>query len=395
MHLTNYLKKILELNTGIEDPNYTETHKIPKVLFPSIRNLAVLPPVINLINCLGSELAKITVFSYDLDKDSFLKKIEVITVSENKYPKSLLKRIKAKLQAYWFMYIYLYKNAKNFQYIWIGTWDYKYLNYVSKVFGFKGKIIYHFHELEFEKLKYCKLADFTVVPEENRLWITYFLGKLKRKPLLLPNIPFLPFIEFNDVPKELQSLKEAGKKIVLYQGLIDFKKRCMNELLEAITFLSESIVLVIMPMPSTENGILKQLKDRIDSLGLAGKVCILHSQPPPYHLNYIKYADLGIGLYRPITLNQIYAAPNRLFEFTKFSVPIILPDFPAFKSLRSSYEYGIIAVNPESSKEISKAIRQVFEKNNIEKARFQAKLFFEQNGNYEQQVRKLWEEVTS
>jgi hypothetical protein len=125
------------------------------------------------------------------------------------------------------------------------------------------------------------------------------------------------------------------------------------------------------------------------------KVFIIKSQPPPHHLNYIKYADLGIGLYRPISLNQIYAAPNRLFEFTKFSVPIVLPDFPAFKSWSSLYKNGIITVNPESSKAISEAILQVFEKNKLEEARVQAKLFFEQNANYEEQVRKLWKKVTN
>ena len=366
-----------------------------KVLFPSIRNLSVLPPVINLINCLGSELAEVTVVSYDLDKGSFLKEIEIITVSEIKYPKSLFKRIKAKSIAYLFMYYYLYKNAKRFDYIWIGVWDYKFLNRFAKLFGFKGKVIYHFHELEFDKLKYCRKADFTVVPEENRLWITYFMGKLKKKPLLLPNIPFLPFIEFNKIPKELQTLKEGGKKILLYQGLIDFQKRCLNELLEAVILLPESVALVIMPMPSTDKSLLQQLQDSVSNLNLSTKVFILESQPPPHHLNYIRYADLGIGLYRPITLNQVYAAPNRLFEFTKFSVPIILPDFPAFKSLSSLYKNGIITVNPESPKDVSDAILQVFAKNNFEEARVQAKLFFEQNANYEQQVGKLWEEITN
>jgi hypothetical protein len=254
-------------------------------------------------------------------------------------------------------------------------------------------VIYHFHELEFEKLKNCRKADFTIVPEENRLWITYFIGKLRKSPLLLPNIPFLPFIEFNKIPKELQTLKEEGRRIVLYQGLIDFQKRCLNELLVAMSFLPETIVLVIMPMPSTDKSIIQQLRNRIAELNLGAKAFIIKSQPPPYHLNYIKYADLGIGLYRPITLNQIYAAPNRLFEFTKFAIPIVLPDFPAFKSLSSLYRDGIITVNPESSKEISEAIAQVFDKNKLEEARIQAKLFFEQNANYKEQVHQLWKKV--
>lgn len=367
----------------------------PKILFPSIRNLQVLPPVINLINCLSVELADITVISYDLNRDSFQKEVETIRISNTKYPKSLFSRIKSKAHAYAFMYYYLYKNAKKFNYIWVGSWDYKFLDNVARFFGFKGKIIFHFHELEFDKLKYCRKADYCVVPEENRLWITYFFGKLSRKPLLLPNIPFIPLIEFNKIPDELLNLKNEGRKIILYQGLINFEKRCLNELLEAISFLPESISLAIMPMPSTDNSILKQLKNRIDGLNISEKVFIIKSHLPPFHLNYIKYADVGIGLYRPTTLNQIYAAPNRLFEFTKFSVPIILPDFPAFKSLSAIYKNGIITVNPESPKQIADAILRVFEINNLKNGRAQAKLFFEENGNYEGQVKDLWKQIIS
>ncbi|MEO8568569.1 MAG: hypothetical protein ABI419_05525 [Ginsengibacter sp.] len=368
---------------------------MPKVLFPSIGNLQVLPPVINLINCLSFKFANVTVISYDLNKESYQKEIEVIPISQTKYPKNLFLRIKAKLRAYGFMYYYLYKNAKNFDYIWLGTWDYKFIDHVARVFGFKGKIIYHFHELEFEKLQYCKKADFCVIPEENRLWITYFLGKLPKKPLLLPNIPFLPFVEFDKIPDELNSIKKEGRKIILYQGLINFEKRCLNELLEAMTLLPDAIALVIMPMPSTDNSILGLLRDRISTLNISSKVLIIEPQLPPHHLNYIKYADVGIGLYRPSTLNQIYAAPNRLFEFTKFSVPIILPDFPAFKSLSSIFKYGIITVNPESSKEIANAILEIFNSNNLDHGKVQAKLFFDQNGNYENQVEKLWEKIIS
>ncbi|HET7118088.1 MAG TPA: hypothetical protein VFI29_16440 [Hanamia sp.] len=365
-----------------------------KVLFPSIRNLQVLPPVINLINCLSVEFADVTVISYDLNKDSFQNRIELIPVSEIKYPKSLFSRIKAKSHAYLFMYYYLYKNARKFDYIWIGSWDYKFLDNAARLFGFKGKIIYQFHELEFEKLKYCRKADYCVVPEENRLWITYFFGKLVRKPLLLPNIPFLPLVEFNKMPDELLDLKNEGRKIILYQGLINFEKRCINELLEAISFLPESIVLVIMPMPSTDNIILKQLRERINVMNISKKVFILNSQLPPFHLNYIKYADVGIGLYRPTTLNQIYAAPNRLYEFTKFGVPVILPDFPSFKALSSIYKYGIITVNPESSIGIANTIEDFFEKDNASKGRMQAEIFFNENANYPLKVEKLWSEIT-
>lgn len=367
--------------------------QLPRVLIPSIRNMKVLPPVINLINCLGAGLAKVTLISYDLHKDSFRDEIELIQISKNQYPRPYLRRLRAKLHAYLFMYCYLFININKFDYIWFGVWDYPYLDFVAKLFGFRGKIIYHFHELEFNKLKYCRRADFCIVPEENRLWITYFLGKLKKKPLLLPNIPFLPFNLSDEIPNEFKNIRDDGKKILLYQGLIDFDGRCLNELLEALTFLTESIILVIMPIPYTMNRTIELLKERIVKLNISKKTLIICPQISPYHLNYIKYADLGIGLYRPTSLNQIYAAPNRLFEFTKFSIPVILPNFPSFKSLSSFYKNGIITVNPESPVDIAKVILNAFDQNNLAEGRKQAKHFFDENGNFEKFVENVWKQI--
>lgn len=373
--------------------NPKEKELLPRILVPSIRNLIFVPPVVNFINFLESGLAKITVISYSINPEMYRERIELIQISKSKYPTQLVKRITAKIYAYLFFYSYLFRNAKYFDYIWVGIWEYKFLDKFAKLFGFKGKIIYHFHELEFEKLKYCRKADFCVVPEENRLWIAYFMGKLRRKPLLLPNIPFLYFDLSAEMPKEILEIRNKGKKVLLYQGNINFERRCLNELLTSISLVPESIALVIIPVPHTPFGLIKKLTEKIEELNISSQVVIIEPKMPPHHLNYVKHADVGIGLYRPITLNQVYAAPNRLFEFTKFSVPLILPDFPAFKALSSIYKDGILVVDPESPREIAKIITGIFEPSHLNEGKEQAKLFFEENGNYESHAKRLWNEI--
>jgi hypothetical protein len=364
-----------------------------KVLVPSIRNLKILPPVISLVNCLADGLADVTVYSYQLDKESYASSVKLVSISEEPYPQSFLKRVVAKATVFISFYIFLIKNAKVFDIIWIGVWDYPMINTLSRLFGFKGKIVYQFHELEPNKYKFCSRADFCVIPEENRLWITYFEGSLKRKPLLLPNIPFLNYELSNEVPAEIADIKNQNRRIVLYQGLIDFKKRCINELLAAFTYLPDSICLVIMPMPNTSVDVLNALKLKIKDLKIDNKVSILKSQTPPFHLNFIKHADVGIGLYRPTSLNQIYAAPNRLYEFAKYGVPIILPDFPSFNALSYKYPFAINAVDPESSELIAKHIVEICNEDNFMIGRKNMERFFVENGDYKSYVTNIWNKI--
>jgi len=362
-----------------------------KVLVPSIRNLRTIPPVLNLVNYLAKDKADITVLSYFLDAPSYHEKIELISIASEEYPKAFFKRLISKCHSFLYTYLYLIKNARKFDYIWIGAWDYPFLDKVSSIVGFKGKLIYHFHELELNKLKYCKKADFCVVPEENRLWITYFLAGLKVQPFLLPNIPYLANPLFTSIPDQFREIRNENKKIILYQGLIDFNKRCLTELLEAMALLSEKMVLVIMPIPGTPEKTLNKLFNKIKELGIDSIVKTIDPVIPPHHLNYIRYADIGIGLYRPISLNQVYAAPNRLYEFSKFGIPVILPNFPFFKSLSVKYEFGINIVDPENPYAIAECIKAVLEPNNLAKGKISTLSFFENHGNYEDHVDSMWD----
>jgi hypothetical protein len=301
--------------------------------------------------------------------------------------------MKAKMISYCKFYSYLVKNAAKYDVIWIGVWDYKFIDTIARFCGFRGKIVYHFHELETEKYKYCRRADFCVIPEENRSWITFFEAKLQKLPLYLPNIPYLNYQIDMQIPEEIKEIRKKYKTIVLYQGLIDFTKRCLNELLDAFVIIDSSICLIIMPMPNTPSVTLELLEKKLSELNLSNRVFILASQIPPFHLQYIKHVDIGIGMYRPTSLNQIYAAPNRLFEFGKFNVPIILPNFPAFKGLSYKYPYAINAVDPESGFEIASSISALCNTDNLETGRLNMGRFFADNGDYETFVKNNWKKI--
>lgn len=369
-----------------------------KILFPSVRDLSVVPPVINAINYLAS-FEDVTVFSYFINKNQFQNSVELKSVSLLPYPKKKISRIIAKLKCWFFFYSFLLKNAKRYDYIWLGVWDYALIKLILKIAGYKGKAIYQLNELEFDQLKYCRKVDYVIVPDENRGWIAYFIGHLKNKPLLLPNIPFLPSSFTFDNESEIDKIKKkysgTNDRLILYQGHIDYKKRCIPELLTAISNLPENIRLVIMPGNYFNPINLQRIISDIETLKITDRVFIINSVKAPEHLMTVKKADLGIGLYSPTSLNQIYAAPNRLYEFTKFGIPVVLPNFPYFKYLGIKYPYAINTVDPGSIKDITSTILKIFEEPNFTQGRNNAKKFTEAEGNYEQTFNNFWNKIIS
>ena len=123
------------------------------------------------------------------------------------------------------------------------------------------------------------------------------------------------------------------------------------------------------------------------------KVFFINSEIAPRHLSAIKYVDIGIGLYRATSLNQIYAAPNRLFEFTMYGKPQLLPDFPAFRSLAAKYGHSFTVVDPENIKEIYAALLKYNGKDIMRDAIEGSRNFYRNHGDYTMYFDKFWEQV--
>lgn len=81
--------------------------------------------------------------------------------------------------------------------------------------------------------------------------------------------------------------------------------------------------------------------------GVADNIKYLGSVPAPYHLEITSYASIGIMSYDPINLNNLYCAPNKVWEYSGFGIPFLANDSLSLLSL-VSIKIGKISTWKES-----------------------------------------------
>lgn len=356
-----------------------------KFFIPLKRDINALPPAISLIRGLASLGHEVHLFSYyhspQTAKVLEHPRIIVKQVSTKPYPTKFFSRVFATIRAH----VVLWSMARSIaacDVLWVTSWDYAGLKLLSRMRRTGPKLIYQAHEFEPERFNLCRAADMVVVPEDNRAWITFVMAGLKTKPLVLPNMPYHhPRALKAPTSTIISQLAASGRRTVLYQGYCSIKGRCLIELFEAISLSDKRITLCIMPFPELSPETQREIHTSIKALNIEDRVHFIPSMEAPSHMSVIGQAHIGIGLYRPTSINQIYCAPNRLYEFTGFGIPVVLPSTPAIQQIAAHYP-GILTCDPTKPASIAAALNLMTDDAAYERATAGAKAFFDNEGSY-------------
>lgn len=151
------------------------------------------------------------------------------------------------------------------------------------------------------------------------------------------NIPECELVFKKIKPKPL--LKAKNKKIILYQGAINVG-RGIEQTIRSMQFLENVVFLII------GNGDIKQeMYQLTEQLNLKDKVIFIEKKPFNYLYSYTKIADIGISLEENIGLNYYYALPNKLFDYIRAEVPILLSRLPEMENIVNKYNIGCFIEN--------------------------------------------------
>ena len=194
--------------------------------------------------------------------------------------------------------------------------------------------------------------------EENRGLITKsFFGLKDEQNVIIPNKTnfFVNKAHDQEIDCILNSLK--NKKVILYQGGFNFPERRLDELCEAVEYLPENFVIAIMGPETPYKALLKEKYQ-------SSRVLFLPFVKAPHHLKITESAYVGFLSYFPTQgnieqiLNVLYCAPNKIFEYGKFGIPMLSNTLPALETFYQQHHCGI-AVKDFTGKALAEAVMQI------------------------------------
>jgi glycosyltransferase involved in cell wall biosynthesis len=296
-----------------------------KILFILERNLSTLPPMLAVIESL-IDTYDITFIVRDHEEviENLYKAKNIKFIAYNKPMASNARFFRAINRV---KRIVFFKNRipfiikeGGFDLVWIATAEAamylgKPIEGVKYIFS-----IYELYDVVPKLLKkitpIAQNASAVVVPEFNRAYMLRFWLALDSTPVIIPNKPLnVPPLSL-EVPVQLKSL--IDKKIILYQGHI-IKDRNLDALCEAVSNMTEYVLVL---MGSSSDNYLEELKTNYSN------ILIINFLPPPSHLKITSYAYIGIVTYDYTDLNQVYCAPNKIWEYSGYGVPMLANNIP-------------------------------------------------------------------
>lgn len=170
-------------------------------------------------------------------------------------------------------------------------------------------------------------AEAVFMPEFNRTMIYKVWFKLDKQPYLLPNKPYFVLSE-KDCDKVLNEYHDRicnlqNKKVILYQGGIK-RLRMLDKIARAIKVIDNNYHLLVVG-PEQESGVIDEIKE------ITPEITHISFIPAPNYMAFCKIAHIGYVTYEPNSLNNIYCAPNKIFEYSSFGLPMIANDIPGLR----------------------------------------------------------------
>lgn len=210
--------------------------------------------------------------------------------------------------------------------------------------------------------------------EDTRAWIVKYWFSLDELPFVFPNKPYeqlttphaKPSTELTE--KIIKDIKNSN--VLLSQGVLQTPEELI-EFAKALNHTKKKYKFVLMGID--KYNCVEKLKNYYDD------IYYIEYVPAPLHLEITSYARIGINFYRPNCLNKAFCAPNKIYEFSGFGIPIIGNNIPGLKNTIGLFKAGLCIDLKEEN--IIKAINEIDE--NYDEYSKNAKIFFEHTDNLE------------
>lgn len=224
------------------------------------------------------------------------------------------------------------------------------------------------HELYLESTSFRKAEQRILAPMERRYMRSAdavvavnvsiadeYGRRYGRRPVVVRNCAYRVAEEL--VALDLRPLAglDSKARVVLYQGGFS-GGRGLEVCVEAVAALPQDVHLVLLGYGPLRESLLEWAHDA----GVGDRVHVVDAVPPDELIQWTASADIGLMPYQPVSRNNLYALPNKVFEYTTVGLPIVVSDLPELRSIALGAGCGAVydSFDPAS---LSDALLQVLD----------------------------------
>lgn len=142
-------------------------------------------------------------------------------------------------------------------------------------------------------------------------------------------------IENFNPPSKRELKLPLDKKIILLQGAGINIDRGAEELVDAMQFVENAVLIII-----GGGDVWKVLEEKVKAHNFEGKVILIKKIPKKELLNYTYHADLGISIDKNTNPNYYNSLPNKIFDYIHSGVPILASRLPEIENIINKYNIG-------------------------------------------------------
>lgn len=212
----------------------------------------------------------------------------------------------------------------------------------------------------FLEYKFIKLADLVIAANQERADIMAEHYELKKIPLIIRNIPPMPNQILSDqlifsfyAELERMHIKDIH---IIYMGDINLD-RGIDDLICSLKYLPNRYKCILIGSGPSTNLIKLSYKQEIISrrLRLVGRVQN-HFIP-----DLLRQGDIGFLSYSMVGRNNIYCAPNKIYEYAQSGLPIVSTSQVPIVSILKKYKIGELIPNNNKNKplKIAESIKKI------------------------------------